>query len=75
MFTGLYWPGDDKDNFQPLSLTYSVTVKEPSKDPESAPKTTAAAETPKSQIPGFGVILGIFGVLTIARLLSRNYKK
>ncbi|MBU4220914.1 MAG: hypothetical protein KKA10_04705, partial [Euryarchaeota archaeon] len=22
MFTGLYWPGDDKDHFQPLSLTY-----------------------------------------------------
>jgi len=54
MFTGLYWPGDDKDNFQPLSLTYSVTVKEPSKDPESSPdtpKTTAAPETPKSQYP------------------------
>lgn len=72
MFTGLYWPGDDKDNFQPLSLTYSVTVKEASKDPESSPKTTAAPETPKSQIPGFGVVLGIFGVLTIARLLSRK---
>ncbi len=74
MFTGLYWPGDDKDNFQPLSLTYSVNVKEPSKDAESTPKTTTAAETPKSQIPGFGVILGIFGVLTVARLLSRKYK-
>ena len=71
MFTGLYWPGDDKDNFQPLSLTYSVTVKEPSKDPDT-PKTTAAPETPKSQIPGFGAIVGIFGVLTIARLLSRK---
>lgn len=70
-FTGLYWPGEDKDNYQPLSLTYSVTVKEPSKDPESAPKTTGT-ETPKSQIPGFGAILAIFGVLTIARLLSRK---
>lgn len=71
-FTGLYWPGNDKDNYQPLSLTYSVMVKEASKDPESLPKTTAAPETPKSQIPGFGVILGIFGVLTMARLLSRK---
>ncbi|MCZ7385271.1 MAG: hypothetical protein O8C63_11060 [Candidatus Methanoperedens sp.] len=34
-FTGLYWPDDNKDAFQPLSLTYSVTVKEASKNPES----------------------------------------
>ncbi len=71
-FTGLYWPGEDKDNFQPLSLTYSVTVKEPSKVVPDEPKTTAAAETPKSQLPGFSAILAIFGVLTIARLLSRK---
>ncbi len=70
-FTGLYWPGNDKDNFQPLSLTYSVTVKEPSKVIPDEPKTTAT-ETTKSQIPGFGAILAIFGVLTIARLLSRK---
>lgn len=30
-FNGLYYPGDNKDNYQPLSLTYLVTVKEPSK--------------------------------------------
>lgn len=71
-FTGLYWPGNDKDNYQPLSLTYSVTVKEPSKVIPDEPKTTAAAETPKSQLPGFSAILAIFGVLTIARLLSRK---
>jgi hypothetical protein len=72
-FTGLYWPDDNKDNFQPLSLTYSVTVKEPSVS-VTEPKTTAtaAAETPKSQIPGFSAIVAIFGVLTIARLLSRK---
>ena len=68
-FTGLYWPGEDKDNYQPLSLTYSVTVKEPSKDPESAPKTTGT-ETPKS--PGFSIIAAIFGVFVIARLISRK---
>ncbi len=76
-FTGLYWPDDNKDNFQPLSLTYSVTVKEPSKSPESAepsnPKAVpAGAETPKVQIPGFGAVLAIFGVFAIARLLSRK---
>ncbi len=76
-FTGLYWPGDNKDAFQPLSLTYPITVKEPSKNPESAeisnPKAVpTGAETPKVQIPGFGTVLAIFGVFAIARLLSRK---
>ena len=76
-FTGLYWPGDNKDQFQPLSLTYPVTVKGPSKNPESAdpsnPKAVpTGAETPKVQIPGFGAVLAIFGVFAIARMLSRK---
>ncbi|MDO9098756.1 MAG: PGF-CTERM sorting domain-containing protein, partial [Candidatus Methanoperedens sp.] len=75
-FTGLYWPDDNKDNFQPISLTYPVTVKEASKNPESAeisnPKAVPAGETPKVQIPGFGAVLAIFGVFAIARLLSRK---
>ncbi|MDD5473760.1 MAG: hypothetical protein PHU34_06385 [Candidatus Methanoperedens sp.] len=46
-FTGLYWPSDDKNNFQPMSLTYYVTVKEPSKNPESAePSTPTPTITP-----------------------------
>lgn len=74
-FTGLYWPGDNKDDFQPISLTYPVTIKEPSKNPDSAdPSNPGAvpegAETPKT--PGFGVVLGIFGVFAVARLLSRK---
>ena len=77
MFTGLYWPGDNKDNFQPLSLTYSVTVKEPSKNPESADISNPGAvpkgaETPKTSIPGFGVVLAIFGVFAMARLMARK---
>ncbi|MCZ7383036.1 MAG: PGF-CTERM sorting domain-containing protein [Candidatus Methanoperedens sp.] len=67
-FTGLYWPDDNKDSYQPLSLTYSVTVKNPSKEiQEPAAQTTS---TPKT--PGFGVVLAIFGVFAIARLLSRK---
>ncbi|MCZ7383632.1 MAG: hypothetical protein O8C63_02660 [Candidatus Methanoperedens sp.] len=76
-FTGLYWPDDNKDAFQPLSLTYSVTVKEASKSPESPEianpsAVPTGAETPKVQIPGFGALLAIFGVFVIARLLSRK---
>lgn len=38
-FTGLYWPDENKDNYQPLSLTYSVNVKEPSEEPDNPPET------------------------------------
>ncbi|VVB89948.1 Uncharacterised protein [uncultured archaeon] len=74
-FTGLYWPGDNKDMFQPISLTYPVTVNAPSKNPNSADISNTAnvpkgAETPKA--PGFGIIAAIFGVFVIARLLSRK---
>ncbi len=68
-FTGLYYPGDNKDNYQPLSLTYPVTVKEASKEPEKPPE---GAETPKPSIPGFGVVLAILGVFAMARLMSRK---
>ncbi|MCX9024919.1 MAG: PGF-CTERM sorting domain-containing protein [Candidatus Methanoperedens sp.] len=70
-FTGLYWPDDNKDNYQPLSLTYSVTVKEPSKKPGESSQEAQVTATP-SKIPGFGVVLAIFGVFAIARLLSRK---
>ncbi len=76
-FTGLYWPDDNKDAFQPLSLTYSVTVNAASKDPTSSNPSNpnavpTGAETPKVQIPGFGVLLAIFGIFAVARLLSRK---
>ncbi len=38
-FTGLYWPDENKDNYQPLSLTYSLNVKEPSEEPDNPPET------------------------------------
>jgi len=72
MFTGMYWPDDNKDNFQPLSLTYPVTVKAPSKNPESAdpsnpdsvPKTeTAGKEIPLTWIILAAVILGGIAVI------------
>lgn len=78
-FSGLYYPGDNKDNFQPLSLTYPITVKEASKKPEdpvpSNPEKIpagAATPTPKVVIPGFGALLAVVGILAIARLLSKK---
>lgn len=72
MFTGMYWPGDNKDNFQPLSLTYPVTVKAPSKSPESSapsnpeavPKTdNVGKEIPLTWIILAAVILGGIAVI------------
>lgn len=70
-FTGLYYPDENKDAYNPMSLTYSVTVKEPSQKPEEPPKEAQAAAAP-SKTPGFGVVHAIFGVFAIARLLSRK---
>ena len=70
-FTGLYYPDENKDAYNPMSLTYSVTVKEPSNKPEEPPKDAQANATP-SETPGFGVVMAIFGVFAIARLLSRK---
>ncbi len=74
-FTGLYYTGDNKDKYQPLSLSYPLTVKEASKEPESSepsnPQTVPkGAETPKT--PGFPGILAIAGIFAIARLISRR---
>ncbi len=68
-FTGLYYPGDNKDNFQPLSLTYSVTVKNPSTE---IPETTQTpASTPKT--PGFEM-LQVIVTAGMALLLIRRKK-
>lgn len=68
-FTGLYYPGDNKDNYQPLSLTYSVTVNNPSKEiQEPAAQTTSAPKT-----PGFEMLQVII-TAGIALLLIRRKK-
>ncbi|MCZ7383035.1 MAG: hypothetical protein O8C64_15870 [Candidatus Methanoperedens sp.] len=68
-FTGLYYPGDNKDNYQPLSLTYSVTVKNPSKEiPEP---TQTPTSTPKT--PGFEM-LQVIVTVGMAVLLIRRKK-
>ncbi len=40
-FSGLYWPGDDKDAYQPISLTHPFKVEETSPNPQSSEPTSA----------------------------------
>jgi len=38
-FSGLYWPGKNKDRFQPISLTHPFKVEQASPDPQSSKPT------------------------------------
>jgi hypothetical protein len=44
-FSGYWWPGENKDMRQPISLTHPFEVLSPSKD-LTAPEETAPEETP-----------------------------
>ena len=60
-FTGLYWPGNDKDAFQQISLTHPLTVKEPSSKPLD-PKPT---EGGNKELPYTYIIVGCLAVIAI----------
>ena len=62
-FTGLYWPNDDKDAFQQISLTHPLTVNEPSPDPLD-PEPTDGGE--KKELPYTYIIIGCLVVIAIA---------
>ncbi len=61
-FTGLYWPGDDKDAFQQISLTHPLTVKEPSPKPLD-PEPTGGDGT--KELPYTYIIIGCLAVIAI----------
>ena len=71
--SGTYYPGTNKDNYQPLSLTYPFSVYEPSPDPERSVLTNP------EQIPGGGngwtdkIIPGVI-IAVVAGLIGLGYK-
>lgn len=70
-FSGLYWPGNNKEDYQPISLTYSIKVKEPSPDPLSSELTNSKQMSPQPtstpSVDGKWTILSIIAiVVTIA---------
>ena len=71
-FTGLYWPGENKDAYQPISLTHPFKVTAPSKDPL---KDTSGEgkDTPKAEkSPGISIIAAISIVTIMAYMLRRR---
>ena len=67
-FTGLYWPDDDKDAFQQISLTHPFTVKEPSPKPMNSEPTGGAGETGETSTDepnGLPLPSGLLSVIAI----------
>ena len=71
--SGTYYPGENKDKYQPLSFTYPFSVKEPSPDPKVADLTNP------TQVPSGGnwwsdkIIPGVI-IAVIAGLIGLGYK-
>jgi len=74
-FTGLYWPDDDKDAFQQVSLTHPFTVNEPSRKPmESEPTGETGADADggtKLPLPS-GLLSVIAIVVAFGALIARK---
>ena len=70
-FSGLYYPWNNKDHCNPISLTYPVMVKEASEEFS----TPISGKTPAPIIPGFEAVFAIAGLLSIAYLMRRKKKK
>ncbi|HHV24886.1 MAG: PGF-CTERM sorting domain-containing protein [Methanosarcina sp.] len=75
-FSGLYWPGDNKDDYNPISLSHPFVVKEVSENPEKVPIHEEApshngnggikADGEGSfSIPGFGILIAAIGLLGV----------
>ncbi len=59
-FSGLYWPGDNKDEYNPISLTHPFKVYEPSPNPDNP---EPSQEIPYTWIILAAVILGGIGLI------------
>ncbi len=72
-FTGTYYPEDNKDAYQPISLTHPFKVLEASADPKSADTGKAGEEGEKSEkSPGVSTVTAILIVSILAYSLRRR---
>lgn len=73
-FSGLYWPGENKDAYQPISLTHPFKVTAPSRDPlaDTSGEAGGNKETPEKKSPGISIIATISIVAIMAYMLRRR---
>lgn len=80
-FSGLYWPGDNKDDYNPISLSHPFVVEQASRNPEEAPSFegndagVASSSEENGGIkaegegsfsaPGFGILVAAIGLLGV----------
>ena len=67
-FSGLYWPGDNKDAYNPISLTHPFKVFEPSSNPydpkpSNPQQAGVSGELPYTWIILASVVLGGIGLI------------
>jgi hypothetical protein len=71
-FSGLYWPGNNKDAYQPISLTHPFKVTTPSKDPLKDTSGDGDKGTPEKtpeKSPGISIVVAISIVAIMAYML------
>ncbi len=78
-FSGLYWSGDDKDNYNPISLSHPFVVEEVSANPEKTPSSNESVDVEtknnreeKAEEGSSGSALG-FGILVAGICLLGVY--
>lgn len=69
-FSGMYWPGNSKDKWNPINLDSSFEVKEPSPSPNTQ-HTTEPTTGSHLYLPGFGAA-SLVTTLIIVFLLRRK---
>jgi hypothetical protein len=74
-FTGMYYPGDNKDAYQPISLTAPFKVLQASANPTGEPtyaKEDGAKSTTAPKSPGISFVVTILVVSILAYSLRRR---
>jgi hypothetical protein len=71
-FIGTYYPGDNKDAFQPISLTHPFTVLEASADPLSGGDPAQTGKEGTKSSPGMTTILAIFAITILAYTMRKK---
>lgn len=75
-FSGIYWPGENKDAYQQISLTHPFRVNAPSKDPlkdtSGGTSNDGESENAQEKSPGISIIVALSIITIMAYILKRK---